>query len=934
MTYLEKLKKIEAWKASGENANRICSQLIYLDSLSDLRGGAYDEMIEAAADLLLEFIENDGAITKAAVLAVEDKLLPLKDAAKSLTEIFVSHAHIDMNWQWGYNETANVTVDTFRTILTLMREYPEYTFAQSQASTYEIIEKYRPDMLDEIRQRIKEGRWEVTAAEWVEPDKNMPSGESLARQLTEARKYLTKLLDIPADKIAIDFVPDTFGHAAAVPEILCDAGIKYMYHCRGLEGPCIYKYRAPSGKEILAYREYRWYNSEVTTESFEPVAKFCKQEGIDTCLCVYGVGDHGGGPSRRDIERIIEYSKWPYTPNIKFGTFREFFEAIERANIDLPVVDKELNFLFSGCYTTQARIKMSNRVSEDRMLEAEALSASASAMAGSPRDQKRFEKPWRNILFNHFHDILPGSGTIETREHAMGKFQDTLAALQTSASASMYAIADKIDTTGIDFDDDLRTTSEGGGVGHIVSEKFGFRMPSAERGRGQTRVIHVFNPTAFDRDEVTEITVWDHNYDPHQTVVTDVDGNELEFSFVKSQKRSNDHGFWGHTYKKIFVKVKVKAFGYTTLIVKQKPWQGHMDPRVITHEHTDHTFINNDPIVLENEKIRAVLDKSSAAIISLTDKITGEVLIDQPSGTFKYIEEDPLYGYIAWRVGPYMKVEDVSKDYAVKFGGIMQGSTFTQVTFDISFKSSSIKLTVTLLKDSQTVDYDVTVDWQERPVVGKMIPQLAFAVPVSYKTNGRSQSLVPFGVAYRDAAEFDIPSHGALGICGQSKHIVAVIAPTKYGFRCVEGMGQLTLLRNSYEPDPYSDQGIHRIRFSVAACAEDDLQALTSQKCHPMPFVSGSYHKGSLPASASLVEISKGVCVSSVKNSEDDKGLIVRMYDTSGKDRRVALKFIKDLGKAYVTDLHENILRELCVDKNEVSVEIPAYSVITLKVEF
>ena len=177
MTRKDKLKAIDKHRGESRYAERICSELTYLDSLSDLRGGAYDSRVEQAADLLLARIADDGVITASTVREVEALLADLSPAAKSLTEIFVAHAHIDMNWQWGYNETATITVDTFRTMLELMREYPEFTFAQSQASTYEIIEKYRPDMLDEIRARIREGRWEVTAAEWVEPDKNMPCGD-------------------------------------------------------------------------------------------------------------------------------------------------------------------------------------------------------------------------------------------------------------------------------------------------------------------------------------------------------------------------------------------------------------------------------------------------------------------------------------------------------------------------------------------------------------------------------------------------------------------------------------------------------------------------------------------------------------------------------------------------------------------------------------
>ena len=934
MTYLDKIKKIETYKTSGKFAQRICSELIYLDSLSKFREGKYDSIIESAADLLLEYVEDDGAITKNAMLAAEQVLLPLQDVAKSLKEIFVAHAHIDMNWQWGYNETASLTVDTFRTMLTLMNEYPDFTFAQSQASTYEIVEKYAPEMLEEIKVRIKEGRWEVNAAEWVEPDKNMPSGESLTRQLLEARKYLTKLLDIPPEKIRIDFVPDTFGHAITIPEILCDAGIKYMYHCRGEDGPCIYKYRAPSGKEILAYREYRWYNSEVTTASFEPVAKFCAQEKMNTCLCVYGVGDHGGGPSRRDIERIIEYSSWPYTPNIVFGTFGDFFEEIERADLDLPVIDTELNFLFSGCYTTQSRIKMSNRISEDRIFEAEALAAQATVMAGKKSDQKRFSAPWRNILFNHFHDILPGSGTIETREHALGKFQDTMATVQTSASASMNALAEKIDTSKIDFDDDPSTTSEGAGVGFATDEGKHFKMPSSERGRGKTRVIHVFNPTPYDRDEVTEITVWDHNYDSSQTVLCDEFGNELEFCLQERNKREPQHGFWGHTYKKFFVKLFVKAFGYTTVIVKQKSYEGHVDPAVITYEHTEHEFINNEPIVLENSRICAVFDKTTAQITSLVDKVTGETLINKPSGAFRYIEEDPLYGYIAWRVGPYMKVENINENYTVKLEGILRKPMFSQISFSIKFKSSSIKMLVTLLKDSSTIDYELVIDFEELPIVDRMIPQLSFVLPVSYKTSGKSYCKIPFGMLHRNAMAYDVPCQSAMGICGESEHILALLAPTKYGFRCEGEIGQITLLRNAYSPDRYSDTGVHKINFSVAACAQGEIDRLLSSVCHPMPFVCGKYHHGELGMSGSFFDVSDEVCISSVKNSENDDGLVIRMYDTLGKDRKITLDLAKNIQNAYLTDIHENELEKLHPNGKQIQLDLPAYSVVTLKIQF
>ena len=179
MNYLQKLKALIARRNESEFSERIVSELVYLDGISKVNNDKYNVNIEGAVDHLLSCINVDGVITKRSVYETEELLAPMAEAAKVYDLLFIAHAHIDMNWMWGYNETSAVTVDTFRTVLDLMDEYPELTFAQSQASTYEIIEKYAPEMLDEIRSRIREGRWEVTASEWVEPDKNMPNGESL-----------------------------------------------------------------------------------------------------------------------------------------------------------------------------------------------------------------------------------------------------------------------------------------------------------------------------------------------------------------------------------------------------------------------------------------------------------------------------------------------------------------------------------------------------------------------------------------------------------------------------------------------------------------------------------------------------------------------------------------------------------------------------------
>ena len=251
---LEEIRK----KSAGYWSNRIISQLEYAIKLSEVNGGKFDGLIETVIAYIREKFLQDDTVTRETAVEAEKKLAVLEQDAKRYKVVCAAHAHIDMNWMWGYAETVAITLDTFRTMLNIMEEYPDYKFSQSQASVYKIVEEYDPDMLGEIKKRIKEGRWEVTASTWVETDKNMPTGESLSRHILYTKRYLSKLLDIKPETLNLDFEPDTFGHSQNVPEILCSGGIKYYYFCRGYEGHYHFRCKAPSGSSVLVYREPHW----------------------------------------------------------------------------------------------------------------------------------------------------------------------------------------------------------------------------------------------------------------------------------------------------------------------------------------------------------------------------------------------------------------------------------------------------------------------------------------------------------------------------------------------------------------------------------------------------------------------------------------------------------------------------------------------------
>ncbi len=927
MNYCQKLQKLNGLRFHNKNSERISSELTYMDGVSRNHGDAYNDRIEAAADYILAEFDREGVITASAVAHAEEMLADLSPIAKSYTEYFVAHAHIDMNWKWGYQETAAITVDTIRTILTLFREYPEFTYAQSQASVYEIIEKFCPELLPEIKERIREGRWEVTAAEWVEPDKNMPDGESLVRQILQARKYLAKLLEIDPASLDLDFVPDTFGHNVNVPEILANAGIKYMYQCRGNEGgDNLYRYVSPSGKKVDVYHEHQWYGGFVEVDDFMMVPGFCANENIDSYLRVYGVGDHGGGPSRRDIERILAYRSWPLTPDIRFGTFHDFFRAAARCGKPTVERTKEMNFIFTGCYTTQTRIKMANRIAEARMNEVEALSSAASLLVDAPREQERLDKSWRHLLFNHFHDILPGSGIIETREYALGIFQETLANVNTYASMSMRRIADRIDTSSIPFDEDDDATSEGAGVGFYQDQHHGYRFPSAERGRGVVRAVHVFNPTGYDRDEYTEITFWD--YPSVAPNMTDIDGNSIPFSVIET-----GDDYYNHRYMKVFVRVAIPAFGYTTLILRPAVPTGHVSPDGRRWEHTD-TFIHDMPVALENDLIRAVFDKKTMHLISLVDKKTGEQLIDRPSCYFRYADENPIYGMISWRVGPYMKVVDLNAEHNVRFLDLSINRDFSRISYQLKFGSSIIECAVMLKTNSSVLEFNTKIDWLEEAVRGERIPQISFAVPVSYKTVGKCSCDIPFGTIERPALAHDVPCLSYMAVNGETESTVALMTDTKYGYRFWDNEASVTLIRSAYQPDLYPDRGVHNIRIGVAVGDIKDVKEKSSAFNHPFAFMPTTGHGGDMPLSGSFLSVDGNVVVSCLKNSEDGKGNTVRLYDETGAENKATIRFCKPIAKAYLTDSNENILSELDVKDGAVTVTVPAYSTVTVIAHF
>lgn len=935
MSLEDKILKAKGF-GGGAWASRIYAELGYAAAVSAANSRAYDGLIEKAADTLIaEATSVGGVITADIAKNAESILMPISEAAKSYKVHCVSHAHIDMNWMWGFQETASVTVDTFRTVLDLMKEYPCLTFGQSQASTYKIIEEYAPEMLDEIKARIKEGRWEVTASTWVETDKNMPSGESLARQILYTKRYLSRLLDIPAEGLRLDFEPDTFGHNISVPEICAKGGIKYYYHCRGNKSDeFIYRWRARSGAELLVWREPEWYNYDINPEMFRKVPQLCARYGIKDFLSVYGVGDHGGGPTRRDVERLITISKWPIMPTLVFSTYGAFYAELEKTREKFPVIEGELNFIFTGCYTTQSRIKAANRIAEERMYDSEVINTLSSVMAGGRRYTEGYARAWEQILFNQFHDILPGSGVIDTREYALGQFQRAMAAVQSNASLSMRALAEAIDVSALSVNEEAPDSiSEGAAVGYGTNAESGYRLPNAERGSGKRRIFHLFNTTRFDFDGMTDITVWDWNYDAHRARFADHEGNAAECKPVTSQ-----NGYWGHRYTVFAVKVRVPAMGYATYVLDEESAADYVAP-VAHREHWHTDEYTDGDLVLENGRIRAVFDHKTMQIVSLTDKASGLSLIDRPSATFRLIHENLTHGMTAWRVGDAMTVEALNETQNVVVSRAELCGLRKTVEYSLKFgKRSSLSVTVTLDEESPVLDFNIKVDFHEI-CDGESIPQLNFTVPVSYAVTSYRYD-VPFGTVDRTEIKHDVPAcsfAAALPETGEASPTLTVITNSKYGFRGADNSVSVSCIRSSRDPDPYPEYGKHNIRIGIGAVESASPSTLCETALHylhPLAVCSARPGKGTLPPSARLFKLEGDALVSAVKTAEDSDGTVIRLYDASGKGGEIKLGFFKAPLSVSETDINEKIISDLNVSGSDVSVRIEPYAIKTLLVRF
>jgi alpha-mannosidase len=855
----------------------------------------------------------------AAVAAAESILAPIGAIAKSYTIHCVGHAHIDMNWMWSWPETVSVTNDTFTTVLRLMDEFREFKFSQSQASTYAIVERHNPELLRRIARRVKEGRWEVTASHWVEADKNMAGGESLCRHLLYTRRYLQELFGLAPEDVPIDWSPDTFGHAATVPTYLAQGGIKYLYlHRPGVhtaDKPGAFWWEGPDGARVLVRNDMTLgYNQQIGPALIEHLVAFVKLTGGRNWMSVYGIGDHGGGPTRRDIVRALDMDTWPIFPNVKFSTAVAFYRQLEREGAGLPVLRGELNSEFTGCYTTQTLIKKCNRFAENRLLDVEAACVFARLAAGSAYPHRALTACWRDTLFSHFHDILPGSGVHDTRTYTHGLYQKTMAATSMLELQALRRLAAAIDTSRAGAAESPAAppsrlaSSLGAGVGYRAADG---RLTHADQSAGHgPRPFVVFNPTAIDRAETIEATIWDNAPAGAAPLKSRTFAVRLPDGSQRAVQVVNSGNFWAHDYVTVAFPARVPGLGYSQYSVHEVApgsdlgpvragweWQVVKSDKVAKEaarhigwkHHCWYSPPERSPEGLENELLRVELDTASGGIKSLIDKRSGLELI-APAGrapALEYAVERP-HGMTAWSIEHTGAVEYPA---VTAMRRALEGPYRAALDVDLRIRESSFTLTYEVRAGDPRLYLRIAGTWFQRGTKEEGVPVLALALPLAL-AEARGRYEIPFGAIDRDLNRGEeVPALQWAQVTGRINGQTAGclwLNDSKHGHSLNGSTLRLTLIRSSLDPDPLPEIGQHEIHLAVLPfagelpVAQAMREGLTFNRA--LRVVSTDIHAGRLPPEGRFLRItSEALLLGGFKAVEKGADLVLRFVNPTAR---------------------------------------------------
>lgn len=763
----------------------------------------------------------------------------------------IGHGHIDPTWRWRWTEGYEEVRATFTSALQRLNEYDGVVFTASSACFYAWLQETEPDLIDEIRNRVEEGRWEIVGGMWIEPDCNIPSGESFVRQGLLGQRFFERVL---GKRATVGFNPDSFGHAGTLPQILSKLGMDNYVFMRPMPES---EMRLPDGATF-------WWlandGSRVLTTAIPESYNATREEALDRLsrvtqwphlikeqrhlLSFFGIGNHGGGPTKRTIEALVDLQGDDSMPRLEFSRVDQFFEGIRASHQHsaLPTIDSDLQHHARGCYSVHHGIKHLNRRAEHEITTAERFCSLGLALHGRPYPREALDQAWRDLLYNQFHDILAGTSLEIACDDAIDQL-----------GRARFTAREKTNTIVQSLSSDIDTSAEGNS-------------------------IIVFNPLPWDVQ--TRVEAPPHVFTTLGDTVHIVDDNGRA---VTSQKVM---GTYPGSHSMSF-QANVPALGYRCYAARR----GEKRVRV---RGTLDASINS----IENDWWRITLDGNTGQVVGLVDKRNKfDIIRGARLSVFADHSDTWSHGEEGWRV-------EVGRFSGGEAHVVESGEVFARVMLRSTYGTSTAEHWITLHRETEAIDWEIRVDWRERHAVLKLIVDTAV-------TDGIVTCDTAYGSQHRNTAGSEEPCQMWVDFTGNingKEGGVALVNDGLYSYDVRGGAIGMTLLRSPvychHDPDrvegvhPYRhmDQGEHTFKFRLMPHAgpwEDANIVRPAWELNSPAMVHlESSHRGELPPTASFLECSiPDVVLNVFKPAEDGEGWILRGYETIGKESKGTIRF-------------------------------------------
>ncbi|GAA2727812.1 alpha-mannosidase [Cellulomonas aerilata] len=820
----------------------------------------------------------------------------------------VGHAHLDPVWLWPWQEGYAEARATFWSAIHRMDEYPDFVFTSDQVVLLSWVEESDPELFARIRERVAEGRWQLVGGWWVEPDCNLPAGESFVRQGLYGQRHLRERLGVTA---TVGMNADPFGHHAMLPQILRLQGMdSYVFLRPGPhEGPLVgtaFWWQSPDGSRVLGYRipyEYGSPPGDVSGQTDKSLGAL--DQSLGDLMVFYGVGDHGGGPTRANIESVHRYDRMGSFGRMTLSHPRRYLDGLlarEAQAPTLPVWRGDLQRHAAGCYSAHSGIKAWQRRAQAALLSAERWAAVGALAHGLPYPRDDLGRAWKAVLFNQFHDVLPGSAIEPAYDDARDQLGEAVAVAKRVINRVHNVLARQVDIALV----------EG------------------------TQPVLVLNPHPWP---VTAHVELQYGSQPTGVHVVDADGRVAVSQRTQSVATTDDRG-----RAAVVLEAHLPPFGYRLYRLVAGAAPSSAGPSA----EPAGTLLASGT-VLENDVLRVEVDPATGWLTSLRDKRTGADLVAGARGEHTQVSADPTdtWGHrvvsYAWPGAAMRTTRVVLRE---------SGPLRAVLRVEREWGRSTLVEELVLGHRSDSLEVRVTLDWRERAHLLKLRFPVALDEPVSTYE-------IPFGTLEHPVDGAENPAQSWVDVSGSvsgspdgRRAGLALVNDAKHGYDVLPADPSpgptasigLTAVRSPvyswHDPrllDPdgvysYQDQGRQSFRYQLVPHAGDWREAGLTRRAaelgSPARAMLEGFHDGALPPEASFASDGGGaVMISALKGSEDDADgdagavdLVVRAVETRGRPAHARLA-LPVLGRVVEADFGPGQIRTFRVPRGGGDVE-------------